>query len=137
MATTTIALGTNFTGTATFDADGTNKITGTFNFKNVRMERPHDGKMSFSADFISDGTAGVVMNGFTAGTATDIAGWGGSATLPSGFSANLDSWSLTVNQETVEYSTFASRWKQSKTTVGNVTGSCAGVVQTDSPLPSA
>jgi hypothetical protein len=144
MATTDIDL-SGFRGAANFAFDGTattNSISGTFNFTNAKINRPHDGKCEFSADFVSDGQ--VTLNGMTNGTnGADIAGFGGGVVMTQGtattplFRANFDSWSATINSGTVEYGTFASRWKNSKLTTGNMTGSCTGVVRDGYTLPKS
>ena len=130
-------------GRAVLSADGTattNSISGTFSFTNVALQRQHDGKMTFSADFKSDGA--VSLNGFSAGTAArDIVGLGGSVAITQGtttstlFDVNFDSWSARVQMREVEYGTFASRWRASKPTTGNVVGSVTGVVRDRDLLP--
>ena len=137
MSTTAIVI-SNFTGTASFNADGTNKLEGTFNFRRIGLSRPHDGKMDFSADFESDGAVALETWSETSPTSmTQIAGFSGGVTLPSGFNASFDAWSADINMDTVVYSTFDSQWKASKITTGNVTGSCSGVVTIGSPVPIA
>ena len=138
----------NFRGVTYLCADTTattNSISGTFNYKNVKLTRAADGKLDFSADFVSDGS--VNCFGFTAtGTsAIDVAGWGGNAicyegTVTSGtvylFSVTLNAWSADIAMGTVEYSTFASQWKASKLTTGNVTGSVSGVATLGAIVPT-
>lgn len=60
---------------------------------------------------------------------SDIVGTGGAVTTPTGFNIDAQSWSVTVNVDTTVYSTFASRWKKSKLTNANVTGSVSGILQ--------
>jgi hypothetical protein len=71
---------------------------------------------------------------------TDIVGGTtGNVTSATGFNADFDAWSATITMETAVYATFASLWKKSKVTTGNVTGSVSGVVQYDAtttaPMP--
>jgi len=141
MATHTIVL-SSFAASCTFDAGaygGTNQVTGTFNFKRAELNRPHDGKGEFTADLESDGA--ITMVGWdttSASSVQDISGFGGGLTA-AGFSVDFDAWRLSIDVDTVVYSTFSSQWKRSKFGTAQMTGSCTGVLQsgTNGPVPQS
>lgn len=107
-----------------------NSIVATCNITSVALSKSAEGDAEVSFSFESDGDVKDNWNVATTGTVTDLKGYGGSVTLPSGFNASLSNWSANINQDTSVYSVFGSRMKRSKQATGQMTGSAAGVMKT-------
>lgn len=110
-----------------------NSIIATANITTVNPSKSAEGDAEITLNFESDGA--VRLNGVTSGTASDLKGWGGSVTLPSGFNVTLNAWSASITQGTTTYSVFDSRWQKSKQTTGIMTGSASGVLQAKAFAP--
>ena len=135
---------TNMSGNVILCADSTattNSLACNVKFSNVAMNRGANGNMEMTIDFESDGA--VTVNGFTATTAVDIAGFGGKANLYEGtvtttvaFQADLGAWSASIKGDTHPYSSFDSQWKKTGLGTFQMTGSASGVATTGQLMPA-
>lgn len=107
-----------------------NSVVATCTITSTDLGKNHNGVGSFGINFESDGAVKINWNEATAaGGVLELSGWGGSVTLPTGFNADLDAWSASINQDSVVFGTFSSRWKKSKQGTGQLTGNATGVLQ--------
>lgn len=113
----------------------TNSLSGTFVFKKAGLSKASGGNSAGTYDFESDGAC--TLSGFSATSAfTGLKGFGGSATLPTGFNFVINTWSADINVDTETSQDFTSIWKGSDAVAMQVTGSCAGLVSTGLPVPT-
>ena len=124
-------------GTAT-----TNNIQATVKFSGLDMAKDANGNMTGTVNFESTGD--VTVNGFTASTAVDIAGFGGNAEMYEGitqtttaFQMSVGNWSASITGDTHPYSVFSSQWKKSGLGTFQLTGSASGVISTGQLMPAS
>lgn len=118
-----------------------NSIVATCNITASALSKPHDGTADVNYTFKSDGAVNINWDESTTTGLTELSGWGGSVSLPSGLNADIEAWSGTINVGDVEYGTFTSQWRKSKLTTANLTGNASGKLRIGAantkPLPTS